>query len=104
MDAIKTVSLKKYYGRSRGIDGIDLTVKEGDFFGYIGPNGAGKSTTVRTLLGLISPTSGSAEIFGKEIKNNKSEILSEVGYMPSEAAFYPNMRVRDVIRLSAALR
>ena len=55
MDAIKTVSLKKYYGRSRGIDGIDLTVKEGEFFGFIGPNGACKSTTVRTLLGLISP-------------------------------------------------
>lgn len=104
MDAIKTVSLKKYYGKSRGIDGIDLTVKEGDFFGFIGPNGAGKSTTVRTLLGLISPTSGKAEIFGKEIKNNKSEILSEVGYMPSEAAFYPDMRVREAIKLSAALR
>ena len=104
MDAIKTVSLKKYYGKSRGIDGIDLTVKEGDFFGFIGPNGAGKSTTVRPLLGLISPTSGKAEIFGKEIKNNKSEILSEVGYMPSEAAFYPDMRVREAIKLSAALR
>lgn len=104
MEAIKTVSLKKYYGRSRGIDGIDLTVNEGDFFGFIGPNGAGKSTTVRTLLGLISPTSGNAEIFGKDITKYKTEILSEVGYMPSEAAFYPDMRVREVIRLSAALR
>ena len=104
MDAIKTVSLKKYYGRSRGIDGINLTVKEGDFFGFIGPNGAGKSTTVRTLLGLISPTSGNAEIFGKDVTKHKTEILNEVGYMPSEAAFYPDMRVREVIRLSAALR
>lgn len=104
MEAIKTVSLKKYYGRSRGIDGIDLTVNEGDFFGFIGPNGAGKSTTVRTLLGLISPTSGNAEIFGKDVTKYKTEILSEVGYMPSEAAFYPDMRVREVIRLSAALR
>ncbi|MEE1238354.1 MAG: ATP-binding cassette domain-containing protein, partial [Acutalibacteraceae bacterium] len=83
MDAIKTLSLKKYYGTSRGIDGIDLTVKEGEFFGFIGPNGAGKSTTVRTLLGLISPTSGNAEIFGKDVIKHKTEILSEVGYMPS---------------------
>ena len=70
MDAIKTVSLKKYYGKSRGIDGINLTVKEGDFFGFIGPNGAGKSTTVRTLLGLISfLTAGSDECRAWTIKN-----------------------------------
>ena len=104
MNVIKTDSLVKFYGKSRGIDGINLQVEEGDFFGFIGPNGAGKSTTVRTLLGLISPTSGRAEIFGKDIKSNKTEILSEVGYMPSEAAFYPDMRVREVIKLSAALR
>lgn len=66
MDAIKTVSLKKYYGKSRGIDGIDLTVKEGDLFGFIGPNGAGKSTTVRTLLGLISPHLGQSGDFRQE--------------------------------------
>lgn len=104
MNAIKTNSLVKFYGKARGIDGINLEVKEGDFFGFIGPNGAGKSTTVRTLLGLISPTSGSAEIFGRDIIKNKTEILSEVGYMPSEAEFYPDMRVREVVRLSAALR
>ena len=104
MNVIKTDSLVKFYGKSRGIDGINLQVEEGDFFGFIGPNGAGKSTTVRTLLGLISPTSGSAEILGKDIIKNKTEILGEVGYMPSEAAFYPDMRVREVIKLSAALR
>lgn len=104
MDAIKAVSLIKYYGKARGIDGINLTVSEGDFFGFIGPNGAGKSTTVRTLLGLISPTSGTAEIFGKNIIKNKNEILCDVGYMPSEASFYPYMRVREVIKLSSDLR
>lgn len=104
MLAIKTDSLVKFYGKSRGIDGINLEVEEGDFFGFIGPNGAGKSTTIRTLLGLISPTCGTAEIFGKDIIKNKNEILSEIGYMPSEAAFYPDMRVREVIKLSASLR
>lgn len=104
MDAVKTTSLTKYYGKSRGIIDMDLTVKQGDFFGFIGPNGAGKSTTIRTLLGLISPTSGSAEILGMDILRQKENLLSHVGYMPSEASFYPNMRVKDVIKLSADLR
>ena len=64
MEAIKTVGLTKYYGSSRGIIGLNLSVEAGECFGFIGPNGAGKSTTIRTLLGLISPTAGSAQIFG----------------------------------------
>lgn len=104
MYAIKTNSLTKYYGKARGIIELNLTVSEGDFFGFIGPNGAGKSTTIRTLLGLIAPSGGSAEIFGKDILQHKQELLSQIGYMPSEAAFYPNMRVSEVLKLSAALR
>lgn len=104
MDAIKTTSLTKYYGKARGITDMNLTVKQGDFFGFIGPNGAGKSTTIRTLLGLISPTGGSAQILGIDITGQKEELLSRVGYMPSEASFYRNMRVRDIIKFSADLR
>lgn len=104
MDAIKTISLTKYYGKARGITDMNLTVKQGDFFGFIGPNGAGKSTTIRTLLGLISPTGGNAQILGIDITGQKEELLSRVGYMPSEASFYHNMRVRDVIKFSADLR
>ena len=104
MDAIRTIDLTKYYGRSRGIVELNLTVKEGDFFGFIGPNGAGKSTTIRTLLGLISPTSGESTIFGKQSSRSGSETLADIGYMPSEAFFYNNMRVNDVIRFSADLR
>lgn len=104
MDAIKTTSLTKYYGKARGIIDMNLTVKQGDFFGFIGPNGAGKSTTIRTLLGLISPTGGNARLLGMDIAHQKDEILSHVGYMPSEASFYRNMRVKDVIRFSADLR
>lgn len=104
MNAIKTTSLTKYYGKARGIIDIDLTVEEGDFFGFIGPNGAGKSTTIRTLLGLIAPTSGTAEIFHKNMEQQKEEILANLGYMPSEANFYPKMKVKEVLRLSAALR
>ena len=103
MKAIKTDGLTKYYGKHRGIEGISLSVDEGDFFGFIGPNGAGKSTTIRTLMGLLSPTGGTAEIFGMDVCKNKTGILSEVGYLPSEAVFYGGMRVRDILRLSADL-
>ena len=101
MNAIETNGLTKFYGKSRGIVNLDLTVKEGEFFGFIGPNGAGKSTTIRTLLGLIKPSGGNARIFGKDIISQKESILSEVGYLPSEAVFYPSMRVKDVIKFSA---
>ena len=104
MNVIETKGLTKYYGKSRGIIDLNLFVTEGEFFGFIGPNGAGKSTTIRTLLGLINKSSGSAEIFGRNIETNKKEILAEVGYLPSEAVFYSGMRVKDAIKLSADLR
>lgn len=104
MEIIKTTELTKFYGRTRGITRLDLTVKQGEFFGFIGPNGAGKSTTIRTLLGLISPTSGSAAIFGKDVIKEKKSILQDIGYLPSEALFYQGMKVKDILKLSADLR
>lgn len=104
MNAIEIKGLTKSYGKARGIVNLDLTVAQGEFFGFIGPNGAGKSTTIRTLMGLIHKNSGSAQIFGKDIEKEKKDVLREVGYLPSEAIFYNGMRVKDVIRLSANLR
>ena len=104
MEIIKTTKLTKYYGKARGIIDLDLTVTQGEFFGFIGPNGAGKSTTIRTLLGLITPTSGSAMIFGKDVTKEKESILQDIGYLPSEAFFYQGMKVKDVLTLSADLR
>lgn len=104
MEAIKTQGLTKYYGRARGIIDLDLSVEQGEFFGFIGPNGAGKSTTIRTLLGLIKCSSGSASIFGRDVVRDKMEVLSEVGYLPSEALFYQGMKVKDVIKMSADMR
>ncbi|MBR3076683.1 MAG: ABC transporter ATP-binding protein [Oscillospiraceae bacterium] len=104
MEAIKTIGLTKYYGKIRGILELDLSVEQGAFFGFIGPNGAGKSTTIRTLLGLITPSAGSAAIFGKDVRSEKEAILRQVGYLPSEALFYPGMKVRELLRLSADLR
>lgn len=88
MKAIEIRNLTKFYGKARGIVNLNLEVEEGKFFGFIGPNGAGKSTTIRTLLGLLRANSGSACIFGKDIFTQKEKILSEVGYLPSEAVFY----------------
>lgn len=104
MDAIYTDKLTKFYGKARGILDLSLSVEEGDFFGFIGPNGAGKSTTIRTLLGLLRPTGGQAQILGMDISKEKERILAQVGYLPSEAVFYAGMRVRDVLKLSAGLR
>lgn len=104
MNAIKTTNLTKSYGKSRGIIDLNLTVKKGEFFGFIGPNGAGKSTTIRTLLGLIHKNSGHAEVLGMDIEKEQQKLLSRVGYLPSEAAFYTGMRVRDILKLSADLR
>ena len=103
LSAIHTENLTKYYGKARGIDSLNLEVGTGDFFGFIGPNGAGKSTTIRTLLGLISPTSGKASVLGLDIGNHKA-ILQRVGYLPSDTAFYAGLRGRDIVKLSADLR
>jgi len=101
---IQIKNLTKYYGKSRGIIELNLEVKEGECFGFIGPNGAGKSTTIRTLLGLISATSGKATIMGMDVWKDKTKILKDVGYLASEAVFYPGMKVKDVLKLSADLR
>lgn len=104
MEAVKTINLTKQYKKARGITNLNLSVHEGEFFGFIGPNGAGKSTTIRTLLGLVGITSGSASIFGMDVVKEKRKILSMIGYLPSEALFYPGMKVSEVLKLSADLR
>lgn len=104
MEAIKMENLTKYYGKSRGVLELNLSVKQGEMFGFIGPNGAGKSTTIRTLLGLVSPTKGSAQIFGMDIVKNREAVLQKVGYLPSEAIFYSGMKIKDILKLSADLR
>lgn len=99
---IKTRNLTKTYGKSRGIIDVNLTVNEGEIFGFIGPNGAGKSTTIRTLLSLIYKTSGEAEIFSLDCEKHKEEILADVGYLPSEVFYYDNMKAIDLFNYSAS--
>ncbi|MDI6618941.1 MAG: ABC transporter ATP-binding protein [Clostridiales bacterium] len=101
MSVIETKNLTKSYGKARGIIDVNLNIEEGEIFGFIGPNGAGKSTTIRTLLGLIYPTSGSATIFGRSCIDHP-EIRKEVGYLPSEVFYYDNMKVCDLLKYSAS--
>ena len=103
MNLIETRGLTKYYGKTRGIEDLNLVVEEGEFFGFIGPNGAGKSTTIRTLLGLILPSSGEAIVLGKPLSKSR-DYLSNIGYLAGEAVFYNDMRVEELIRYSAKLR
>lgn len=102
MAVIETKKLTKYYGKSRGIIDVDISVEEGEIYGFIGPNGAGKSTTIRILLSLIYATNGSAKIFGKDVVEFGPEIKREIGYLPSEVFYYDNMRVKQLLDYSAS--
>jgi ABC-2 type transport system ATP-binding protein len=102
MSVIEANHLTKYYGKARGIIDVSFLVDEGEIFGFIGPNGAGKSTTIRLLLSLIYPTSGSATIFGKDCIQYGPELRQEIGYLPSEVFYYERMKVIDLLRYSAS--
>jgi len=101
MSVIEIQHLTKNYGKARGVVDLSFSVEKGEVFGFIGPNGAGKSTTIRTLLGLIHPTSGSATLFGKSASKNP-EVLRSVGYLPSEVFYDEGMKVIDLLRYSAS--
>lgn len=101
---IEIMGLTKNYGKERGVIDLNLSIEKGEVFGFIGPNGAGKSTTIRSLLGLITPTSGTVKLLNQEMNHkNQKKILSEIGYMPSEVMFYNDMKVSDVISFSASM-
>lgn len=101
--AIVLNELTKHYGKHRGINNLSFSVNQGEFFGFIGPNGAGKSTTIRTLMGLIRPTGGSASIFDLDCHSKASVIARDVGYLPSENSYYENMKVRELLQYTADL-
>jgi len=102
MSIIEVNSLTKYYGKSPGIVDVSFAEEEGEIFGFIGPNGAGKSTTIRLLLSLIHPTSGSARVFGKDVTTHGPEIRRDIGYLPSEVFYYQGMKVIDLLKYSAS--
>jgi ABC-2 type transport system ATP-binding protein len=101
---IQTEKLTKFYGPHRGIVDVDLTVNEGEIFGFLGPNGAGKTTTIRTALDLIRPTTGRALVFGIESSSDPVTIHRRIGYIPGEFALYDRLTGGQTIEYFANLR
>jgi ABC-2 type transport system ATP-binding protein len=104
MAAIETERLTKYYGKTRGIEDLDLTVEKGEVFGYLGPNGAGKTTTIRLLLGLIFPTSGRASLFGLDTVSESYQIRKLLGYIPGDVHLYAKLTGRELVEYFARFR
>jgi ABC-2 type transport system ATP-binding protein len=94
--------LTKFYGKTRGIEQVNLEIDEGEIFGFIGPNGAGKSTTIRILLNLIFPSGGSARIMGMDVIRETKEIKRRIGYIPSDANAYSSMEVKEFLNYCIA--
>ncbi len=100
MNVIVTDKLTKNYGKSRGVANLSFSIEEGEIFGFIGPNGAGKSTTIRLLLSLLFPTSGSGKIFNYDIVRDGPKIKRNVGFVPSEIHYYEKMTVKELLEYS----
>ncbi len=102
--AIHTEKLTKHYGDVRALVDLDLDVHMGEVFGFLGPNGAGKTTMIRSILDLIHPNSGRAEILGMDSHEKAVEIREHIGYLPSELSMYPNLTGRDMVTYFSNLR
>jgi ABC-2 type transport system ATP-binding protein len=104
MSIIEVRGLTKKFGRFTALDQVDLTINEGEIYGFIGPNGAGKSTTIRVLLGMLKATAGEVKIFGKDAWKDAVEIHKRIAYVPGEANLWPNLSGGEVIDLFLKMR
>ncbi len=102
--AIRTESLTKHYGEVKALIDLSLEVRMGEVFGFLGPNGSGKTTMIRTVLDLIRPTDGRAEILGMDTHEEAVEIRNHIGYVPGDLAMYPNLTGQDTLTYFANLR
>lgn len=103
-EMIRTMNLTKRYGDKTIVDNVSLSVNKGEIYGFLGLNGAGKTTTIRTLLGMIRPTSGDVYLYGKRLVEGGQELWKRVGYMVEMPYAYPSFSVRDNLKLFARLR
>jgi len=101
---IEIANLSKRYGRHLAVDGISFSVAKGEVVGFLGPNGAGKSTTLKMLTGFLPPTSGAAEIAGKDIFRDSLDVRKNLGYMPENVPLYTEMRVKEYLKFRGAVR
>lgn len=96
MNLLEVKHLKKYYGKSIGVEDVSLTLKEGEIYGFIGPNGAGKSTTIRSIMGLINKNEGKIIFNGNELNINNPKVKEQIGYLPSEVNLYGDMKISEL--------
>jgi ABC-2 type transport system ATP-binding protein len=101
---VETQGLTVYYGKHRGIIDVNLTIEEGEVFGFLGPNGAGKTTTQRVLMDVIRPIKGRATIFGLDCQKDGVAIRKRIGYLPGELSLYPSMRGRNFLHMIGSLQ
>jgi ABC-2 type transport system ATP-binding protein len=101
--AIRCRGLTALHAPGAGVDRLDLEVRRGEVFGFLGPNGAGKSTTIRLLLDLLRPASGTAEILGIEVRRGGPELRRRLGYLPGDLALFPGATGAEVLALFADL-
>ena len=101
---VETQELTKRYGSSRGIEDVTFEIDEGEVFGFLGPNGAGKTTTIRTLMGLLRPTAGSAYIGGLDCWEQSTDVKRLVGYLPGELSLDPNLTGGQILEYFGNLR
>jgi ABC-2 type transport system ATP-binding protein len=94
MTAIETQGLTKRYGNVLAVDDLNLTVEEGEIYGFLGPNGAGKTTTINMLLGLVRRTGGSAQVLGHEVGEEVREVRSKIGLLPAHSELYDRLSAR----------
>ena len=94
---LEIINLKKYYGKTRGVEDVTIKLNRGEVYGFIGPNGAGKSTTIRTLMNLINKTSGTILIDGKKLNKNDLTLKEMIGYLPSEIYLYDDLTVKSML-------
>ena len=105
MTAVIEVSdLHKHFGRVRALDGLDLTVNEGEIHGFLGPNGSGKTTTIRVLLGVLRATSGHAGLLGRDPWRDAVALHREIAYVPGDVTLWPSLTGGEIIDLLARMR
>ncbi|WP_254544140.1 ABC transporter ATP-binding protein [Halomarina pelagica] len=106
MAAIEVTDLTKDYGSVLGVDSLSFAVEEGEVFGFLGPNGAGKTTTIRTLLGLLAPTSGTARVLGADVRDEDAliEAKRRIGYLPARLGFDEEVTGERVLDYHAAVK
>jgi ABC-2 type transport system ATP-binding protein len=104
LPAIRTEGLTKHYGSVRALNSLSLEVRTGEIFGFLGPNGAGKSTTIRTLLGYLHATSGTARVLGLDVATESVEIRRRTGYLPGGIALYGSLSGEDALDYLADLQ